>query len=63
MDAARTKRAFPGYTLAELEAKVAAGYGNDAMVQEIADRKAGKSVVVKTPQIEGGKVKTKLGRM
>jgi tRNA(Ile2) C34 agmatinyltransferase TiaS len=33
------------------------------MVQEIADRKAHVSVIKATPQILGGKVQTKIGRM
>lgn len=42
---------------------VASGQGNAVMVQEIADRKAHVSVIKATPQILGGKVQTKIGRM
>jgi hypothetical protein len=56
-------RKYPSYTLAELEKFVAEGKGNPAMVQEIADRKAGISKVSVTPQILGGKIQTKIGRM
>jgi len=68
MDGARkSTRKFPGYTTKELESFVAAGL-NDAELkkqieQEIADRKSGKSVAFHTPQIEGGKIQTKVGRM
>ncbi len=63
MDAAiRTSRKFPSYTLAQLEAFVAAGEGSDSMVAEIAARKAG-SAAFQTPQIMGGKVRTVIGRM
>jgi hypothetical protein len=33
------------------------------MVQEIADRKAGTSVALVVPQIEGGKAQHKVGRL
>lgn len=56
--AARSNRQFPSYTLAQLEATVAAGQGTPVMVQEIADRKAGKSVTLVTPQIQA-----RVGRM
>lgn len=63
MDGAVSQRKYPSYTTKELEAFVAAGRGNDAMTQEIADRKSGASIVRATPQIQGGKVVTKVGRM
>ena len=63
MDAARSNRKYPAYTLAQLEAFVAEGKGNPAMVQEIADRKAGLSKPAQTPQMAGGKPQTKIGRM
>lgn len=64
MDGApKSNRKYPAYSLAKLEALVEAGEGNPVMVQEIADRKAGISTIRVTPQIEGGKVQTKIGRM
>ncbi len=64
MDGAiRTNRKYPGYTLAQLEAVVAEGLGTDLMVQEIAARKAGASKTFETPQIIGGKVRTRIGRL
>lgn len=56
-------RKFPSYTLADLEKMVAEGKGNAAILEEIAARKAGTSEARVTPQILGGKVQTKLGRM
>jgi hypothetical protein len=56
-------RKYPSYTLAQLEAFVAAGNGSPVMVQEIADRKSGASVVRTTPQILGGIVIPRIGRM
>lgn len=64
MDAAiRTGRKYPSYTLAQLEAFVEKGTGNEVMIAEIAARKAGTSTAFKTPQIDGGKVRTIVGRM
>lgn len=63
MDGATTNRKYPSYTTAVLEAFVASGQGNPVMVQEIEDRKAGISVVKVTPQLIGGKVQVKIGRM
>lgn len=63
MDAARSNRKYPSYTLAQLETSVAAGRGNPVMVQEIADRKAGRSAALVVPQIEGGKVSPRVGRL
>ncbi len=52
MDGAiKTNRKYPAYTLAELEAAVAAGRGNQVMLDEIAARKAGTSKVLTIPQI------------
>lgn len=59
-------RKYPSYTLAQLEAFVAAGQGNPAMVEEIAERKAGASVTRVTPQIvplAGMKATGKVGRL
>lgn len=56
-------RKYPSYSLADLEKAVAEGRGNPVMVQEIADRKSGASQHKVTPQILGGQVQTKLGRM
>jgi hypothetical protein len=63
MDAAPCHRKFPGYTLAELEAAVAAGRGTPVMEAEIAARKDGTSVHYKVPQVEGGKPVARIGRM
>ena len=63
MDGATTTRKYPSYTTADLEAFVASGQGNAVMVQEISDRKTHVSVIKATPQILGGKVQTKIGRM
>jgi hypothetical protein len=57
MDSARkSSRNYPAYTLAQLETFVAEGNGNEMMVKEIADRKAGISVPFVTPQIEPPKL-------
>ncbi len=54
MDGApKSKRLYPAYTLAELEAIVTKGEGHAAMIGEIAARKSGKSVTFKVPQILG----------
>lgn len=51
MDSAiKTSRMFPAYTLAELEVFVAAGRGSDAMLAEIAARKANASKPFVVPQ-------------
>jgi hypothetical protein len=64
MDAAiKTNRKYPSYTLAELEAAVAAGRGNYLMVAEIKARKNGASSAFIVPQIDGGKGINRLGRM
>lgn len=63
MNSAHTTRKYPSYTLAQLEAFVAEGRGNPAMLQEIADRKAGRSVARVTPQIDGGIPMPVIGRM
>lgn len=58
MDAApRTTRRFPGYTLAELEAFVAAGTAAEGIEAEIAARKAGASTVYRVPQVEAQKAR------
>lgn len=52
MDSAtKTSRMYPAYTLAELEAAIAAGRGTDAMLAEVAARKAGASKVFVVPQL------------
>lgn len=51
MDAAPTRRLYPGYTLAQLEAYIKDGLATAEMKSEVAARKAGASVVFKTPQI------------
>lgn len=56
-------RKWPSYTLAELEATVKAGKGSREMEEEIQNRKTGASQIRVTPQIEGGKVMTRVGRM
>lgn len=63
MDAATSTRKYPSYTLSQLEGFVAEGRGNPAMVQEIADRKAGLSTIKATPQILGGKPRVRVGRL
>lgn len=64
MDAAhKSTRKYPSYTLAQLEAFVAEGNGNEVMVAEIAARKAGASVAFVVPQVEGGKPSPKVGRL
>lgn len=64
MDSAhKSNRKYPSYSTEELEASVAAGRGNDVMVEEIARRKAGLSVAMVTPQLMGGKAVVKVGRM
>lgn len=63
MDGAKSNRKYPSYTLAQLEAFVAEGRGNEVMVKEIADRKAGISKPLVVPQIEGGKPVHKVGRL
>jgi hypothetical protein len=49
--------------LAQLEGFVAEGKGTPVMVQEIADRKSGKSVYRPTPQVGGGVPAFRVGRM
>jgi len=56
-------RKYPSYSLAELERFVAEGRGNSVMKQEIADRKSGASTYKVTPQILGGTVQAKIGRL
>lgn len=51
MDSGISKRKYPSYTTSQLEEAVAAGRGNDVMIKEIADRKAGVSVGLVVPQI------------
>lgn len=64
MDAAhKSNRKYPSYTLAQLEAFVAEGKGNDVMIAEIAARKAGANAALVVPQIEGGKPTPKVGRL
>jgi hypothetical protein len=64
MDAApRTSRAFPGYTLAQLEAMIASGSTDARIIAEITARKSGASSTFRVPQIEGGKAQVRIGRM
>lgn len=56
-------RKYPSYSLAELEIFIANGEGTPVMIQEIADRKSGASQHKVTPQLIGGRVVTKVGRM
>lgn len=64
MDSAhKSNRKYPSYTTAELEAVVAAGNGNEVMVEEISRRHAGLSKPFATPQLLGGKPVVKVGRM
>jgi hypothetical protein len=64
MDAApRTTRAFPGYTLAELEGVIASGSTDARIIAEIAARKSGASTTYTVPQIKGGKAQVRIGRM
>lgn len=56
-------RKYPSYTLAELEKFVAEGRSTPVMIQEIANRKTGASAVLVTPQILGGIVQPRIGRM
>lgn len=56
-------KAYPSYTLAQLEELVAKGQGNEKMKQEIEDRKRGESQQKVTPQIQGGLVIPRIGRM
>lgn len=56
-------RKYPAYTLAQLEGFVAEGKGTPVMVQEIADRKSGKSIHRPTPQVNGGVPAFRVGRM
>lgn len=52
MDSAQiSKRKYPAYTTSQLESFVASGNGTPAMVAEIADRKAGKSIAAIIPQL------------
>jgi hypothetical protein len=63
MDGATSTRKYPSYTTAQLESFVSAGDGDAVMIKEIADRKAGSSVLRSIPQLIGGKVIIKIGRM
>jgi hypothetical protein len=75
MDTGRTTRKFPAFTTEQLKVAVidyqlgihpcgAAPAGHvEAMIAEVKAREAGTSVAFKVPQIEGGKVITRLGRM
>jgi hypothetical protein len=65
MDAARSTRKYPAYTTEQLKEFIAkdGDNANPVMVKEVADREAGISVPRFTPQIEGGLVIPRLGRM
>jgi hypothetical protein len=66
MDAGKSKRTFPGFTLAQL--KVLVVTTDDPILRgkmevEIAAREAGSSKPLVVPQIEGGLAIPRLGRM
>ena len=65
MDAAQnlTGRKFPGHTLAELKAFIAAGKGTAEMMTEVENRETGANTHYRVPQLIGGKVLLRLGRM
>jgi hypothetical protein len=70
MDAARSTRKYPSYTIAQLEAFVAEGVTEFRSADKVADiaaeveaRKAGASVYRPTPQTKGGFVRPVIGRM
>jgi hypothetical protein len=66
-------RKYPSYTTAQLESAIAEIKANEtgsdacmrviAMGDEVARRKAGISQAAITPQLAGGKIMTKIGRM
>ncbi len=68
-----TTRKYPSYTTAQLESFIAEIKANEtgsdacmrviAMSDEVERRKAGLSQVSVTPQLLGGKVQIKIGRM
>jgi hypothetical protein len=66
-DRPSTQRMFPSYTTAQLKEFLKTHEMDDEkrkkMETEVANRESGASVVRKTPQIEGGKVITKVGRL
>lgn len=61
------KRLYPSYHISELKSWVKEGKldpeTNKKVLREIVARETGTSKVKVTPQIEGGKVKNKVGRM
>lgn len=65
MDAARSTRKYPSYTTKELKEFIARDgeNANPVMVKEVADRESGASVPRLTPQVAGGRVIPRLGRM
>ena len=65
MDGAQnlTGRKFPGHTLAELKAFVAAGKGTAEMMTEVENRETGANTHYRVPQLIGGKVSLRIGRM
>lgn len=70
MDTGRTTRKFPGYTTAQLEASIAEGITENRsvgifnkMVEEVSARKACASIPFAVPQIKGGTLVFKVGRM
>lgn len=70
MDAGRTTRKYPSYTTAQLEAFVAEGVTEFRPAEKVADisaevaaRKNGTSRHFAIPQIEGGQLVFKIGRM
>jgi hypothetical protein len=75
MDTGRQNRKFPGYTTEQLKIAVidyqlgihpcgVAPVGHiEALIAEVKAREAGTSKHFKVPQIEGGKIVTRIGRM
>ncbi len=61
------QRLYPSYTTKQLKEIVAVGNLSDDMTAqinaEIVAREAGISVVKVTPQIEGGKIQSRVGRL
>jgi hypothetical protein len=57
------QRKYPSMTTAQLREWVGSGSATPLAVEELAKRDSGESTVRVTPQIVGGKVQTKIGRM
>jgi hypothetical protein len=70
MDAGRTTRKYPSYTTAQLESFITEGVTEFRSAEKVADiaaevanRKVGASRQFAIPQIEGGQLVFKIGRM